>query len=729
MAAVTDLNNQTQETQTQFLVHPSTYYVGFQLGTNYGKKDQPIQAKVIVTDVDGNLIDNVSIECQVVGTGQQKKEDKNGLVVYEEVKEEQQLTSSSSNKDAVNIDFTPTLGGKYNISFTVKDERGRLSMSFYDDLYVMGGDAKQFERQKVEFVPTDILTVIPNAANYQADDTCELLISVPFSPANGLIVLDCEGQISEPIQFQVESGKDSTTVQFKVSKDWIPGFTAHVELTGASPRETELNGSLNRPAIAVGSVAIEVSRDVYKLNVSVNTNEANKTFTPSSIIQIDVDIAQCIDKSPVDKVEVCLVVVDEAILSLTAHQLTSPLDVFYPNRSANIRQYHGRNRCLLLNKQNIQEFKKTLQEKQFYSLGHVPEMCCMRACAMNMDGVGGSGADQKITVRSNFNPLACWIPSSPTNSSGHVSFEFKLPDNLTRYRVWAIATNDKQYGLGEMSFTVQLPVMIRPSLPRFLNYGDTAYLAVILQNQTNSPLLLHSGLKASNAKLLTSQNNQQLVGYAVQLPANKRIAVTFPLTTIHSGTARFQFLVSTVANQSQVSYGDAIELSVPVFTPATSEAFATYGDISEEEVVFQPIKAPENVIPQFGELSVSTSSTALASLTDAILALYTYPYECTEQLSSRLLGIQSLWDVLQAFKSKDLPNISAVETKLQSDIKKLAGRQYSNGGFGYWTNRNDLHADPFVSVHAAHCLVILTQKRVNQIKHLSPDHCLFFEGI
>ena len=133
------MNNQTQETQTQFLVHPSTYYVGFQLGTNYGKKDQPIQAKVIVTDVDGNLIDNVSIDCHVIGTGQQKKEDANGLVVYEEVKEEQQLTSLSSNKDPVHINFTPTLGGKYNISFTVKDEQGRLAMSFYDNLYVMGG--------------------------------------------------------------------------------------------------------------------------------------------------------------------------------------------------------------------------------------------------------------------------------------------------------------------------------------------------------------------------------------------------------------------------------------------------------------------------------------------------------------------------------------------------------------------------------------------------------------
>jgi uncharacterized protein YfaS (alpha-2-macroglobulin family) len=94
---------------------------------------------------------------------------------------------------------------------------------------------------------------------------------------------------------------------------------------------------------------------------------------------------------------------------------------------------------------------------------------------------GASGAEQKIAIRSNFNLLACWIPSSITNSSGCVSFEIKLPDNLTRYRVWELATNDQQYGLGEMAFNVQLPIMIRPSPPRFLNYRDTAHFSVILQ--------------------------------------------------------------------------------------------------------------------------------------------------------------------------------------------------------------------------------------------------------
>ncbi|CAF3755727.1 unnamed protein product [Rotaria sp. Silwood1] len=720
LAAITDINHQTQETQTQFIVHPCTYYVGFQMSTYFGKKDKPVPTKVIVTDVDGNLIDNIVVECKIVGSGKERKEDENGLTIYENVKDEQVITAVSSSKDAINIEFTPKLGGEYNISFTIKDEQGRSAMSFYDGLYVCGGFGKEMEQQKVDYVPMEEVKIVPNATNYQPNDACELLILAPFSPANGLLVFDCDGQVSQPIPFQIESGQSSTTVEFKISKDWVPSFTVHAELVGTAPRQTEVTDSQNRPAIATGSQLIEISRDVYKLDVLVNTKETNKVFTPSSIIHIDVDVTQYVDKAPLDKVEVCLVVVDEAILSLTDHKLANPLDLFYPNRLASIQQFHDRDRCLVFSKQDIEKFKKDMQQS-YNSSSIMADTCCFRTASrklrMEACGIGGfegSGPQEKIAVRSNFNPLACWMPSLITDPSGHVSCEIKLPDNLTRYRVWALAANDKQYGLGEMSLTVQLPVMVRPSPPRFLNYGDTAHFSVILQNQTDSSLQLHAGLRASNAKLLASQENQQMAGYSVALQPNKRVALTFPLSTVRSGTARFQFMTSTVKSETSPSFGDAIEFSVPVFTPATSEAFATYGDVSDEEVVLQPIKAPENVIPQFGELSVSTSSTALASLTDAIIALYTYPYECSEQLSSRLLGVQSLWDVLQAFQSKDLPEVSEVKSKLESDMKKLKGRQYSNGGFGYWTNRSDSDADPFMSVHVAHCLVVIDQKKVNE---------------
>ncbi|CAF4604483.1 unnamed protein product, partial [Didymodactylos carnosus] len=203
---------------------------------------------------------------------------------------------------------------------------------------------------------------------------------------------------------------------------------------------TEVTDSLQRPAIATGSVSLKVSRDSYKLNVLINTKKTDELFTPSSIIHTGVDVTQHTNNAAVDNVEVCLIIVDEAILSLTGHTLLSPLDIFYPDRLANIIHYHGRaSECM--------------------------------ACS------GGDGGEQ-IAVRSNFNPLAHWIPSAIANSSRHATSEIKLPDNLTRYRVWALAANDKQYGLSETSFTVQLPVMVRPSPPRFLNYGDIAHFLV-----------------------------------------------------------------------------------------------------------------------------------------------------------------------------------------------------------------------------------------------------------
>lgn len=50
------------------------------------------------------------VECNIMGSGTEKKEDQNGLTVFEEVTDEQRLTVLSSNKDAVKVEFIPKLG-------------------------------------------------------------------------------------------------------------------------------------------------------------------------------------------------------------------------------------------------------------------------------------------------------------------------------------------------------------------------------------------------------------------------------------------------------------------------------------------------------------------------------------------------------------------------------------------------------------------------------------------
>jgi hypothetical protein len=139
-----------------------------------------------------------------------------------------------------------------------------------------------------------------------------------------------------------------------------------------------------------------------------------------------------------------------------------------------------------------------------------------------------------------------------------------------------------------------------------------------------------------------------------------------------------------------------------VWTPATTEAFATHGVI-DSGAAEQPIALPGAVWPQFGGLEVTTTSTALHSLTDAYLYLHQYPFECSEQLASRVIATTALRDLLQAFEVADLATPEAIKASVQSDLKLLEARQNPDGSFAFW--RAGQEAWPYLSLHATHALI------------------------
>ena len=123
----------------------------------------------------------------------------------------------------------------------------------------------------------------------------------------------------------------------------------------------------------------------------------------------------------------------------------------------------------------------------------------------------------------------------------------------------------------------------------------------------------------------------------------------FPVSTVKAGTARFQIAVDVRKFQRRRR-----DLAAR-WTPATTEAFATYGTTDQNGAIMQPVQTPGDVFPQFGGLEVTTSSTQLQELTDAFIYLTNYPYACSEQISSRMISIAAMRDVLSAFKAKDMP--------------------------------------------------------------------------
>ncbi|HLL21038.1 MAG TPA: DUF6049 family protein, partial [Kofleriaceae bacterium] len=254
---------------------------------------------------------------------------------------------------------------------------------------------------------------------------------------------------------------------------------------------------------------------------------------------------------------------------------------------------------------------------------------------------------------------------------------------------------ERQFGKGENALVARLPLMVRPSPPRFLNFGDTFMLPVVVQNQTDAPMTVRIAARTTNAAL-TDGNGRE-----VSVPANDRVEVQFPAAAEMAGTARFQ-IVGSAGTAS-----DAAELALPVWTPATTEAFATYGVI-DDGAIKQPVSLPGKVVAQFGGIEVTTASTNLQSLTDAMIYLVKYPYECAEQRASRIMAIAALKDVLTAFASIDLPSPAALATSVAGDIERLSQLQNADGGFAFWERGRP--SEPYVTVYVVNALGRAQQK-------------------
>jgi hypothetical protein len=470
-----------------------------------------------------------------------------------------------------------------------------------------------------------------------------------------------------------------------------------VDLVGAAPRADAAGRPDPRlprqPAFATGALSLSLPPRARTLRLEATPREAR--LPPGGETTLDVRLRDSAGR-PVAGADVAVAVVDEAVLALTGYRFPDPMAVFYPVRQAGVADVRSRASVVLGQAEDLE------QGLEGGVVGGVPQtlarvagvMAPAPGLAMGMKAaVGGRGdaAPEPIRMRADLSALALFAASLPTDAEGRASVPVRLPDNLTRYRVMAVAAaGARQFGSGEATLTARLPLMVRPSAPRFLNFGDRFELPVVVQNQTDAGLDVDVAVRATNAELVAG------AGRRVRVPANDRVEVRFPSAARMPGRARFQ--VGAAAGGA----ADAALVELPVYTPATTEAFATYGSLDDVGVIAQPVAAPSSVVPQFGGLELTTSSTALQALTDAVLYLVSYPFECAEQLSSRVLAVAALKDVLAAFAADGLPPAAELEVGVKRDLERLRALQNDDGGFGFW-RRGD-RSWPYVSLHVAHAL-------------------------
>ncbi|HLM02622.1 MAG TPA: alpha-2-macroglobulin family protein, partial [Pyrinomonadaceae bacterium] len=707
-ASVQDVNRQTWSSTTSLLVHPSSLYVGLKISRYFVQKGDPIEVESIVSDIDGKLIAGRDVEIKAV-----LKDWAFDKGTWQEQTVDEQTCAVKSGEKAEKCKFVAKQGGRYTITATVMDDRERFNQTEIT-VWVAGG--KTPPKRNVE---QEQAQIIPNKKDYAPGEAAEILVMSPFPQAEGVLTLRRDGLVKTERFTMKES---SITLRIPIEERYLPNITAQVDLVGAAARTNdkgEVDEKLaKRPAFATGNLNLSVSTATRQLEVSAEP--AAKSLEPGGSTKINVEVT---DKrgEPVSNTEVAVVVVDESVLALSNYRIGNPLDIFYTARGSGVTDYHLRKDVLLGNAKDIkpqaadggntQEVTVTASEstakvgrssnRQAVMPVNAPKAKAESKDAQDsISAPGDVDSNTPINLRENFNALAIFAPSVRTDSNGKATVEVKLPDNLTRYRIMAVSVDGsgKRFGSGESNLTAKQPLMVRPSAPRFMNFGDKIELPVVVQNQTDSPMTVNVAIRATNATLTSGG------GRKVTVQPNDRVEIRFPVSAEKAGTARFQIAATSG------KHADAAEINLPVWTPATTEAFATYGTTDENNAVVQPVQMPGDVFPQFGGLEITTSSTQLQELTDAFIYLYHYPYGCSEQISSRMISIAALRDVLTAFKAKDMPKPEEIKASFERDIRVLQSRQREDGSFGLWKRERERYEYPFLTVHVALALVLAKQK-------------------
>lgn len=707
-ATVMDVNRQAWNARTTMLVHPADLYVGLKRDKYFYEQDEPIELDTIVVDHDGKAVSGKRVDVRAVLLDWAYEKGK-----YVTKERDPQDCRHDSEMKAKMCSFKTKEGGRYRITASVVDDRGRANQT---ELTVWVAGGKQPAARNVE---QEEITLIPDKKEYRPGDTAEILVQSPFYPAEGVLSLRRSGIVTAE-RFSLTG--PSKTVTVPINDVYTPNIFVQIDVVGAATRVDDKGEEMTklprRPAYAKGSLRLSVPPVSRTLSVKVKPRD--KKLAPGGQTKLDITVRDAAGKG-VSGAELAVVVVDEAVLSLSNYQLADPLGVFYRGRGAGARDYHLRASVKLARPELAllsgdatggdadgvlsaeQAPMEEAEKAADVGAGSAPPAPPPPPGATRTRSAkkkrrkkknGGSVLDEPndaaIAVRSNFNALAVFSPEVRTDGDGRAVVDVKVPDNLTRYRVMVVAVaGDKQFGKGESAVIARMPLMVRPSAPRFLNFGDKFELPVVVQNQTDEAMTVEVAVRATNAALT------QGLGRRVQVAANDRAEVRFPAEAEMAGTARFQ----VAAGSGQ--WADAAQFALPVWTPATTEAFATYGEI-DKGAIKQPVALPGAVVKQFGGLEVTTSSTQLQALTDAFLYLVAYPFECAEQVSSRVLAVAALRDVLTAFQAQGLPPVKEIEAAMARDLDKLASLQNRDGGFAFW--RRGKPSWPYISIHVANAL-------------------------
>ena len=251
-------------------------------------------------------------------------------------------------------------------------------------------------------------------------------------------------------------------------------------------------------------------------------------------------------------------------------------------------------------------------------------------------------------------------------TDGKISHNFKSAEMEGRLRAVALVISEKGFGMATSEITIQDPVSIDISLPRFVAPGDSIAGKIRLRSNTFSgeiELTRRIGDFNLESTLLLSEGSSQDLLIPLQIEKTGKIPIVIEVKYPGQKIMRSFELVS------RSSAYPAFELQSVRLDDNNwlGRSVTEVPSLVSNEI---NLNAPDTAV------EVSLAPSIGINLKQAVSALNRYPYGCIEQTSSGLRGLLAYAEIHGVN--------SDVSSKINAGINGILRKQKNNGAFGYW---------------------------------------------
>nr|WP_233588953.1 alpha-2-macroglobulin family protein [Falsigemmobacter faecalis] len=473
----------------------------------------------------------------------------------------------------------------------------------------------------------DLLELSLDKPAYRAGETAKLRI-VPRA-AGVAVVSVMTNRLVSLTSVEVREGEN--LIDLAVTDDW--GAGVYVSASVIRPADAQAG---RIPSRALGIAHAAVDPGDRKLAVSLDLPAEAK---PRGPLDVAVKVGGV---KPGETAYVTLAAVDVGILNLTAFKAPEPTAHYFGQRrlGVGLRDLYGR----LIDGMNGAE-------------GQVRS--------------GGDSAAPGLQAKPPTEELVAYFEGPvAVGPDGVAKVSFNLPAFNGTVKVMAIAWSASGLGEANGDVLVRDPVVVSASLPRFLQPGDESRLRVDVIHAMGP--VGRVSLDASAEGLTLGQGPSGL-----DLTEGARVTATIPLRAETEGTGKIDLRLTTPDGQSL-----SRPLQVAVVSNDPVGQLLTRLELKPGETATLDNALFAGFRPGTTHGLISSGMLARFDAPGLLSALDSYPWGCTEQLTSRLLPLLYFSQMADAI---GLEGGATAKERIAQALPAILQNQTSEGGFGLWS--------------------------------------------